>query len=58
MVKKKEDSINIKADIICHSQNKFKKIMALDGVTTKDIMNSLKIEDNIQNVFKAGQGAG
>lgn len=32
--------------------------MELDGITSKDIRESLNMEDNIQNVFKAGEGVG
>lgn len=32
--------------------------MELDGITQKDIMKSLKINDNIKNVFRAGEGVG
>ena len=32
--------------------------MELDGIICEDIMNSLNIEDNISNVFKAGEGVG
>ena len=30
----------------------------MDGLTPQDILESLSLEKNIQNVFKAGQGAG
>lgn len=32
--------------------------MELDGISSKDIKESLNLEDNIQNVFKAGEGVG
>ena len=32
--------------------------MDLDGIKPADIKNSLKLEDNISNIFKSGQGAG
>ena len=32
--------------------------MELDDVKCSDVMDSLNIEDNIQNVFKAGEGVG
>ena len=32
--------------------------MDLDGISNKDIMKSLKINDNIKSVFKAGEGVG
>lgn len=32
--------------------------MKLDGITKKDIMNSLNIEDNVSSVLQAGEGVG
>jgi len=32
--------------------------MELDGVSPFEISKSLNLEDNIQNVFDAGEGAG
>ena len=32
--------------------------MELDGITSTDIRESLNIEDNIKNVFRAGEGVG
>ena len=32
--------------------------MKLDGITKDDIMNSLKIDDNITSVLQAGEGVG
>lgn len=58
LVKKTEDTINIKSEIISHHYFKFKQIMALDGITPRDIMDSLVIQDNIKSVFKAGKGTG
>ena len=32
--------------------------MKLDQITKKDIMNSLKIEENINSILQAGEGVG
>jgi len=32
--------------------------MALDGISNQEIMDSLQVADNINNVFKAGEGVG
>lgn len=36
----------------------FQVIAILDGLKIQDIQRSLNIEDNIQNIFKSGEGAG
>ena len=58
MLKTEKDTINIRSEIISHCQSKFKQIMELDGLTSRDIMSSLNVQDNIQNVFQAGEGVG
>ena len=55
---KQDDTIFIKSDIVSHCESKFAKIMELDGITSQDIKDSLNLEDNIQMVFKAGEGVG
>ena len=32
--------------------------MELDGINQQDIMDSLQVNDNVNNVFQAGEGAG
>lgn len=32
--------------------------MKYDGISPEDIMNSVRIEDNIDRIFSAGEGAG
>ena len=32
--------------------------MRYDGITPNDIINSINIEDNIDRIFSAGEGAG
>lgn len=32
--------------------------MKHDGITPEDIMNSMNIEENIDSIFSAGEGAG
>ena len=32
--------------------------MKLDGITPEEISTSLHLEDNIKNIFDAGEGAG
>ena len=32
--------------------------MKYDGISPQDIQNSLKIENNIDRIFSAGEGAG
>ena len=41
-----------------YMQTKFQKIMTLDGITHEDLIESLSFENNREQVFKAGQGAG
>ena len=45
------DTLFIKSEIVSHCESKFAKIMKLDGITSKDIRDSLNLEDNIQMVF-------
>ena len=42
-----DGDISIEASITSHQQEKFLKIMNLDGITQEDIMKSLSLEDNI-----------
>lgn len=32
--------------------------MKIDGISSKDILESLNVEDNMKSVFKAGEGVG
>ena len=48
----------MKANIVSHRQEDFKKIILMDGISVNDINTSLSVEFNRQNVFKAGKGAG
>lgn len=54
----KHATSSIQSEIISHCESKFAKIMELDGITCDDIMKSLNIQDNVRNVFKAGEGVG
>lgn len=54
----KSSSINIKSTIKSHKEKKFLQIMEIDGITPKDIANSLSVLDNHDNIFTAGEGAG
>lgn len=54
----KQDIACVDAEIISHAEEEFLQIMQLDGITPKEIMKSLNLEDNITSVFKAGEGAG
>jgi 1-phosphatidylinositol-4-phosphate 5-kinase len=44
--------------VISHKQETFAKILKLDGLCPDDITNSLKLDKNINNICKAGQGVG
>ena len=44
--------------IIGHAQDKFERLMKIDGVTHAELYNSLNIAKNKKKVFKAGEGAG
>ena len=50
--------MTMKCSIIAHQEKEFHAILQLDGYEPEDFMESLNLKDNIQNVFKAGQGAG
>jgi hypothetical protein len=54
----KWDNLEIKCELISHSEHKFHQIMQMDGLSPKDITESLSLKKNIQNVFHAGQGSG
>ena len=46
------------AVVECFMQEKFKKIMRLDGINDEEISKSLSYQQNKKQLFKAGQGAG
>ena len=46
------------AVVECFMQEKFKKIMELDGIKDEQITESLSFKENKNQLFKAGQGAG
>ena len=46
------------AAVECFMQEKFKKIMELDGINDEQITESLSFKQNKKQLFKAGQGAG
>ena len=50
--------ISITSEIISHAEDKFAKIIKLNGLKPEDIMESLIISENMDKVFKAGEGAG
>jgi 1-phosphatidylinositol-4-phosphate 5-kinase len=55
---KNPDEINISSQIISFDEKKFHQIMELDDIHPSSIIDSLNIESNINNMFKAGEGAG
>jgi len=50
--------IPIKCEIISHCQEKFDRILKLDGIGPEDLIRSLNVESNRNMVFRAGQSAG
>lgn len=54
----RKDHIKIKLKVISHKQEKFAKILKLDGLSPIDVTSSLKLDKNIKNICKAGQGVG
>ena len=48
----------IKSTIISYEDNKFAKILKLDGVKPEEIQESLSLEKNRESIFQSGQGAG
>ena len=36
----------------------FKQIIELGGIKETDIMNSLNLSDNVESIFKSGEGMG
>ena len=52
------DQINVKSRIIAYQPDLFAKITSMDGINYAELMDSLSLRENRQNVFKAGQGAG
>ena len=51
-------SIKIKSSIISHCPEKFEQIMKCDGICKQTIKDSLDINQNIDRIFSAGEGAG
>ena len=45
-------------DITVECLKKFEKILAHDGFTLQDIIDQLRVEENRDQVFKAGEGSG
>lgn len=54
----KISEISITSEIVSHAEDKFAKIIKLNGMKPEDIMESLVISENMDKVFKAGEGAG
>lgn len=52
------NDINISAQITSYDDEKFLRILKLDNISFDEVMQSLSLESNRQNVFKAGEGAG
>jgi len=50
--------LTIKSEIVSHEMHKFARIMKLDKVSPEDVIQSLSVEENIEQVFQAGEGAG
>jgi hypothetical protein len=50
--------LTIKSEIVSHEMHKFVKIMKLDNLSPADVIQSLSVEENIEQVFQAGEGAG
>jgi 1-phosphatidylinositol-4-phosphate 5-kinase len=50
--------LRMKSSILSHSEEKFLKLMELDGITPQSMKKSLALALNRKMVFKAGQGAG
>ena len=51
-------AVNIEATILYHEVAKFDKIIALAGLKYRDLLQSLDLEANRKQIFKAGEGAG
>ncbi len=50
--------INLKYEFISFCEEKFQKILEMDGIFKDDLLKSIDIESNKNNILKAGEGAG
>ena len=50
--------MNLQTEIIIHAPEKFAKILKIDGLTPKDIIDSLQVEKNHKQLLKSGEGSG
>jgi len=53
-----ESKIKVKATIMSHQPEKFRKLMYMDNINPQEVKKSLCPILNRDNLFKAGQGAG
>lgn len=50
--------MKVNAEIIFHKREKFSELMAMDGITPEEVVESLSIQLNRDNCFTAGEGVG
>lgn len=50
--------LNVSFEIIAHEEQKFRRILDLDGISPNDLMSSLDMDRNKHQIFGAGEGSG